>query len=265
MRKLVVSLCLMIAVALLVTGLDATIQQAKAKASEPQYDEALYQAMRWRCIGPFRGGRATAVAGIPGQPYTYYFGVTGGGVWKSEDGGMNWFNVSDGFFKTGSVGAVAVSEWDPNVVYVGMGEAPIRGNVSHGDGVYKSVDAGKTWAHIGLTDTRQISRIRIHPQNPDLVYAAALGHVFGINDERGVFRSKDGGETWEKVLFRSDKAGAIDLVMDPNNPRVLYAALWEAWRTPYSLNSGGPDSGLFARTAVTAGPSSPATLGFPRE
>jgi len=248
MRKLVVSLCLMIAVALLVTGLDATIQQAKAKASEPQYDEALYQAMRWRCIGPFRGGRATAVAGIPGQPYTYYFGVTGGGVWKSEDGGMNWFNVSDGFFKTGSVGAVAVSEWDPNVVYVGMGEAPIRGNVSHGDGVYKSVDAGKTWAHIGLTDTRQISRIRIHPQNPDLVYAAALGHVFGINDERGVFRSKDGGETWEKVLFRSDKAGAIDLVMDPNNPRVLYAALWEAWRTPYSLNSGGPDSGLFKST-----------------
>jgi photosystem II stability/assembly factor-like uncharacterized protein len=234
--------------ALFVPGPDASAQQAKPKAAAAQYDEALYQAMQWRGIGPYRGGRATAVAGIPEQPYTYYFGATGGGVWKSTDGGMNWNNVSDGFFKTGSVGAVAVSEWDPNVVYVGMGEAPIRGNVSHGDGVYKSVDAGKTWAHIGLTDTRQISRIRIHPRDPDLVYVAALGHVFGISDERGVFRSRDGGVTWEKVLFRSDKAGAIDLIMDPHNPRVLYAAVWEAWRTPYGLNSGGPDSGLFKST-----------------
>jgi len=248
MRKLFVSLCLTVVMVLLVTGLDISAQQAKPKAVTAQYDEALYQAMQWRCIGPYRGGRATAVAGIPDQPYTYYFGATGGGVWKSTDGGMNWNNVSDGFFKTGSVGAVAVSEWDPNVVYVGMGEAPIRGNVSHGDGVYKSVDAGKTWTHMGLTDTRQISRIRIHPRDPDLVYVAALGHVFGISDERGVFRSRDGGVTWEKVLFRSDKAGAIDLVMDPHNPRVLYAAIWEAWRTPYGLNSGGPDSGLFKST-----------------
>lgn len=248
MRKLFVSLCLMIAMVLLVTGPHTSAQQAKQKAAAAQYDEALYQAMQWRGIGPYRGGRATAVAGIPEQPYTYYFGATGGGVWKSTDGGMNWKNISDGFFKTGSVGAVAVSEWDPNVVYVGMGEAPIRGNVSHGDGVYKSVDAGKTWTQIGLTDTRQISRIRIHPRDPDLVYVAALGHVFGISDERGVFRSRDGGVTWEKVLFRSDKAGAIDLIMDPHNPRVLYAAIWEAWRTPYGLNSGGPDSGLFKST-----------------
>ncbi|MFA9454801.1 MAG: WD40/YVTN/BNR-like repeat-containing protein, partial [Candidatus Aminicenantaceae bacterium] len=228
--------------------MEISAQQAKSKAATAQYDEALYKAMQWRSIGPYRGGRATAVTGIPDQPYTFYFGATGGGVWKSTDGGMNWNNISDGFFKTGSVGAVAVSEWDPNVIYVGMGEAPIRGNVSHGDGVYKSVDAGKTWTHIGLTNTRQISRIRVHPRDPDLVYVAALGHVFGISDERGVFRSKDGGATWEKVLFRSDKAGAIDLIMDPHNPRVLYAAIWEAWRTPYSLNSGGPDSGLFKST-----------------
>ncbi len=250
MRKLSLTLGLVLIFTLLAPSADLAAQQAKAKskASAPQYDEALYKGLRWRGIGPFRGGRATAVAGIPAQPYTYYFGGTGGGVWKTTDGGMNWSNVSDGFFKTGSVGAVAVSEWDPNVVYVGMGEAPIRGNVSHGDGVYKSVDAGKTWTHIGLTDTRQISRIRIHPRDPDLVYVAALGHVFGISDERGVFRSKDGGATWEKVLFRSDKAGAIDLVMDPHNPRVLYAAIWEAWRTPYGLNSGGQDSGLFKST-----------------
>ncbi|MGB2907914.1 MAG: hypothetical protein WBB73_12480 [Candidatus Aminicenantaceae bacterium] len=245
MRKFSLYLYLLLLVALLVPGVELSAQQAKSKAATAQYDEALYKAMQWRSIGPYRGGRATAVTGIPDQPYTFYFGATGGGVWKSTDGGMNWNNISDGFFKTGSVGAVAVSEWDPNVIYVGMGEAPIRGNVSHGDGVYKSVDAGKTWTHIGLTNTRQISRIRIHPRDSDLVYVAALGHVFGISDERGVFRSKDGGATWEKVLFRSDKAGAIDLIMDPQNPRVLYAAIWEAWRTPYSLNSGGPDSGLF--------------------
>ncbi|MGD9347993.1 MAG: glycosyl hydrolase, partial [Candidatus Aminicenantes bacterium] len=201
--------------------------------------------MKWRSIGPYRGGRVTAVTGISSLPNTYYFGATGGGVWKSEDGGLNWMPVSDGFFHTGSVGAIAVSDWDPNVVYVGMGEAPIRGNVSHGDGVYKSTDAGKTWTHIGLSDTSQISRIRIHPRNPDLVYVAALGHVYGPNDERGVFRSKDGGKTWEKVLFRSNKAGAIDLILDPFNPRVLYAAIWEASRTPYSLASGGKGSGLF--------------------
>lgn len=221
--------------------------QEKDAAAEPavQYDEGLYKALTWRCIGPFRGGRVTAVTGVRGRPLDYYFGSTGGGVWKSEDGGLNWQPVSDGFFKTGSVGAVAVSESDPNIVYVGMGEAPIRGNVSHGDGIYKSSDGGKTWAHSGLTETRQISRIRVHPRDPDLVYVAALGHVFGPNPERGIFRSRDGGSTWEKVLFRDDNTGAIDLILDPNNPRVLYAALWEAGRTPHSLKSGGPGSGLF--------------------
>jgi photosystem II stability/assembly factor-like uncharacterized protein len=204
--------------------------------------------MQWRCIGPYRGGRVTAVAGIPSQPYTYYLGATGGGVWKTEDGGISWEPISDGFFKTGSVGAIAVSESDPNIVYVGMGETPMRGNVSHGDGMYKSNDAGKTWKHIGLNDTSQISRIRIHPQNPDLVYVAALGHVYGPNVERGVFRSQDGGKTWKKVLFRDKKTGAVDLVMDPSNPRIMYAALWEFHRTPYSLSSGGPGGGLFKST-----------------
>jgi len=209
------------------------------------FSPSLYKAMSWRCIGPYRGGRATAVTGIPSQPYTYYFGATGGGVWKSEDGGLNWRPVSDGFFKTGSVGAIAVSEYDPNIVYVGMGEAPIRGNVSHGDGMYKSLDAGKTWKRIGLEDTSQISRVRIHPRNPDIVYVAALGHVYGPNEQRGVFRSQDGGETWEKILYRDDKTGAIDIILDPSNPRIIYAAFWEFFRTPHSLSSGGPGGGIF--------------------
>jgi photosystem II stability/assembly factor-like uncharacterized protein len=222
------------------------VTQAQKQAD--RFDAGLFKAMSWRSIGPYRGGRVTAVAGISTQIHTYYFGATGGGVWKSEDGGLNWNCVSDGFFKTGSVGAIAVSEWDPNVVYVGMGEAPIRGNVSHGDGVYKSTDAGKTWVHVGLTETHQISRIRIHPRNPDLAYAAALGHIYGPNEERGVFRTKDGGKTWEKILYRDNKTGAIDLIFDPLNPRIIYAALWEAGRTPYSLTSGGPGSGLFKST-----------------
>jgi len=212
------------------------------------YDESLYQALKWRSIGPYRGGRVTAAAGVSSQPYIYFLGATGGGVWKTQDGGLSWRNVSDRHFKTGAVGAIAISEWDPNVVYVGMGETQMRGNVSHGDGVYKSENGGKTWAHVGLKDTRHISRIRIHPKNPDLVYIAALGHVYGTNEQRGVFRSKDGGKTWEKILYRDDKTGAVDLIMDPFNPRIIYAALWEFFRTPYSLSSGGPGSGLFKST-----------------
>ncbi len=218
------------------------------KEEQIRFDKSLYGAMEWRCIGPYRGGRVTAVAGISSQPLTYYFGATGGGVWKTEDGGLHWKNVSDGYCKTGSVGAIAVSEWDPNVVYVGMGETPMRGNVSHGDGIYKSTDGGKTWKHIGLSDTRHISRIRIHPRNPDMVYIAALGHVYGPNEERGVFQTKDGGKTWEKILYRDDRTGAVDLILDPFNPRVIYAALWEFYRTPYSLSSGGGGSGLFKST-----------------
>jgi photosystem II stability/assembly factor-like uncharacterized protein len=239
-----------IAFLILILSLFLLSAAADARQEEGRYkvDTSLYQKMRWRSIGPYRGGRVTAVAGVASRPFEYYMGATGGGVWKTADGGLNWFCVSDGYFKTGSVGAIAVSEWDPNVVYVGMGEAPIRGNVSHGDGVYKSEDGGKTWTHIGLEDSRHISRIRIHPKNPALVYAAALGHVYGPNAQRGVFRSADGGATWERILFRSEKAGAIDLAMDPSNPRILYAAIWEAGRTPYSLSSGGPGSGLFKTT-----------------
>jgi len=207
------------------------------------------KVLQWRSIGPFRGGRSTAVAGVASQPMVFYFGGTGGGVWKTTDGGINWEPVSDGsVFGTGSVGAIGLSDSDTNVVYVGMGESPIRGNVSHGDGVYKSTDAGKTWKHIGLEDTRQISRIRVHPKNPDIVYVAAQGHVWGPNADRGIFRSKDGGKTWQKVLFRSDKAGACDLVIDSTNPNVLYAGFWEVYRKPWTLESGGPGSGIFKST-----------------
>jgi len=207
------------------------------------------KTLQWRSIGPYRGGRSTAVTGVASQPMVFYYGATGGGVWKTTDGGINWESVSDGsVFGTGSVGAIALSDSDPNTIYVGMGESAIRGNVSHGDGVYKSTDAGKTWKRIGLEDSRQISRIRVHPKNPDIVYVAAQGHVWGPNEQRGIFRSKDGGKTWEKILYRSDKAGACDLALDPGNPNVLYAGLWEVYRKPWTLESGGPGSGIFKST-----------------
>jgi len=202
------------------------------------------KAMEWREVGPYRGGRSAAVAGVPSQRETYYFGATGGGVWKTENGGVSWENVSDGFFG-GSIGAVAVSEWDPNVVYVGGGEKTVRGNVSPGDGMWKSTDAGDSWRRIGLADSQHISRLRVHPKNPDLVYAAVMGHLFGSNEQRGVYRSRNGGETWDRVLYVSDEVGAVDLVMDPSNPRILYASFWRVLRTPYSLESGGEGSGLF--------------------
>ena len=208
-------------------------------------DASLLQALEWRSVGPFRGGRVLAVAGDPGNLATFYFGCCGGGVWKTTNGGVFWENISDGYFKTGAVGAIAVSEADPNVIYVGMGEACLRGNISHGDGVYKSTDKGKSWTHLGLEDTRHIGRVRIHPKDPDTVYVAAMGHAFGPNEERGVFRSRDGGKNWEKVLYKSENAGAVDLSIDLTNARVLYAAIWEARRLPYDIRSGGPDSGLW--------------------
>ena len=211
-------------------------------------DPALLGSLKWRCIGPYRGGRVVAAAGDPSDPMVFYFGAAGGGVWKTVDGGTYWENVSDGFFNSAAIGAIAVADSDPNVIYAGTGESCIRGNVTHGDGVYRSTDAGKTWAHVGLEDTRHIARIRVHPRDPDLVYVAALGHAFGPNEERGVFRSRDGGATWEKVLYPSENAGAIDLSMDPNNPRVMYAAIWQARREPHTFTSGGPDSGLYRST-----------------
>ncbi len=203
------------------------------------------KALKWRLVGPFRGGRVVAVSGDPVNPQIFYFGSTGGGVWKTYDGGRFWENVSDGFFKRASVGGLAVAPSDPNVIYAGMGESTIRGNVSHGDGVYKSTDAGKTWTHCGLEQTRNIGKLRVHPENPDVVYVAAFGHAHGPNKERGVYRSQDGGQTWDQVLFRSDKAGAIDLSIDATNPRVIYATFWEAFRGPWELVSGGEGSGIF--------------------
>ncbi|HKW77595.1 MAG TPA: glycosyl hydrolase [Candidatus Limnocylindria bacterium] len=205
----------------------------------------LLDKLEWRQAGPFRGGRVGAVAGDPKDRNTFYFGSTGGGVWKTQDAGHYWENMSDGFFKRASVGAIAVAGSDPNVVYVGMGESCIRGNVSHGDGVYRSTDGGKTWAHLGLEKTRNIGKVRVHPGDPDTAYVAALGHAHGANPERGVYRTRDGGKTWKRVLFRNEKAGAIDLSVDANNPRILYATFWEAIRRPWELVSGGPGSGIF--------------------
>ena len=211
-----------------------------------QVDERYYQDMEWRNIGPYRGGRAVAIAGVVSDPLTYYFGSAAGGVYKTTDGGRNWANVSDGYFNTASVGAIAVSTIDENVVYVGMGEHSIRGvTTSHGDGVYKSTDAGKSWHHLGLEKTRSISRIRIHPRDPDIVYVAAQGAPFGPTPERGIYRSMDGGVNWKLVLDVDDTTGASDLAMDPTNPRVLYAAFWDHVRKPWEIRSGGPGSGLY--------------------
>jgi photosystem II stability/assembly factor-like uncharacterized protein/DNA-binding FrmR family transcriptional regulator len=211
------------------------------------YDESWFGSLKYRLVGPFRGGRSATVTGVPGKPLLFYFGSTGGGVWRTTDGGSTWDNISDGFFG-GSIGAVAVSESDPNVIFVGGGEKTVRGNVSHGTGMWKSTDAGKTWKHVGLADSRHIPRVRIHPKNPDIVYAAALGHLYGPNQERGVFRSTDGGATWKRVLFVNDEVGAIDLILDPANPRVLYASMWRVKRMPHTLESGGPGSGLWKST-----------------
>ncbi|HNQ15683.1 MAG TPA: hypothetical protein PKM58_08970, partial [Pyrinomonadaceae bacterium] len=186
-----------------------------------QWKADLAKGLKYRMIGPYRGGRVGAVAGVASQPNVFYFGATGGGVWKTTDGGRTWLPVADDYLKTGSVGAIDVSMSDPNVVYVGMGEETVRGNVSHGDGVYRSDDAGKTWKFIGLGDTRQIGRIRIHPKNPDIAYVAAIGHLWAGNDERGVFKTTDGGKTWKKVLFRNRDTGANDIILDPSNPNVV--------------------------------------------
>jgi len=208
-------------------------------------DPRALDSLRWRSAGPHRGGRVVAVAGHPTVASTFYFGACAGGVWKTTDGGAYWENVSDGFFGTAAVGAIAVSESQPNAIYAGTGEACIRGNVSHGDGVYRSDDGGRTWRNLGLGDTRHIGRVRVHPRDADTVYVAALGHAWGPNRERGVFRSRNGGATWDHVLFKSERAGAVDLSMDPHNPRVLFAAVWQAQRTPWGMTSGGPDSGLY--------------------
>lgn len=252
-QRLLKTIIILFSFFLLLTDLPAQRKKAKKSKTPDEniqtYPEEWYQAMTWRNVGPHRGGRSTAVAGLPHDPFTYYMGTTGGGLWKTTDAGASWKNISDGFFNTGSVGAIAIADDDPNVIVVGMGESPVRGVMtSHGDGVYKSTDAGKTWKHMGLDKVRQISRVRIHPKNPDLIYVAAQGSPYAHTPDRGIYRSQDGGENWEKVLEVSDKAGASDLSMDIHNPRVLYAAFWEHIRHPWKVVSGGPGSGIYKST-----------------
>ncbi|HEY2594623.1 MAG TPA: glycosyl hydrolase, partial [Chloroflexota bacterium] len=208
-------------------------------------DNRLFKSLEWRNIGPHRGGRCVAVAGHPTDPGTFYFGGCAGGVFKTTNGGSHWWNVSDGYFNTAAVGAVAVSDSHPNVVYAGTGEACIRSNVSHGDGVYRSDDGGHSWRNLGLAPTRHISRVAIHPTDPDVVYVSALGHAWGPNPERGIYRSTNGGKSWDLVLHKSERAGAADLTLDSRNPRVLYAAIWQGMRYPHAAESGGPDSGIW--------------------
>ncbi|MBT8209428.1 MAG: glycosyl hydrolase, partial [Eudoraea sp.] len=227
------------ALVLLVAILSLTVGMAQTAAD-------YFAPLKYRNIGPYRGGRSVTATGVVGDPLTYYMGITGGGLWKTQDAGQRWENISDGFFETGSVGAVAVSASHPNVVYCGMGEHAPRGVMSsYGDGVYKSTDSGKTWKKIGLEKTQHIARIIIHPDNPDVVYVAAQGALYGPNPERGIYKTTNGGESWEKVLYVNEGTGASELSMDPTAPDILYAAMWEHQRTPFKVISGGPGSGLY--------------------
>lgn len=226
-----------------------TPAETKTKNSDTTDFNSFFKPVKWRNIGPFRGGRSVTAAGVVGDMSTYYMGTTGGGIWKTDDIGNTWTNISDGYFTTGSVGAISVSESDPNVVYAGMGEHAIRGVMTHhGDGVYKSTDAGKSWKKMGLELTQHISRITIHPKNPDIVFVAVQGALYGSSQERGIYRSQNGGKTWDKVLYVDEKTGCAELSMDMNNPLVLYAAMWEHGRLPWKVISGGPGSGLYKST-----------------
>jgi photosystem II stability/assembly factor-like uncharacterized protein len=221
-----------------------------ATAQPQQFvDEKRFEGLQWRNIGPYRGGRCVTVAGIPNQPLVYYMGTTGGGVWKTEDAGISWKNISDGFFNTSSIGAIAIAPSDPNVLYVGTGEHPVRGVMtSAGDGVYKSVDGGRSWEHIGLKNTRHISAIQIHPKSPNVLFVAAQGALHGSSEERGVYRSTNGGKSWQKVLYINETTGPSSLSIDPSNPRILYAGMWDHQRQPWEIRSGGPGSGLYRST-----------------
>ncbi|MBA3648014.1 MAG: glycosyl hydrolase [Chitinophagales bacterium] len=220
-------------------------QKIKNDNSSGSYSSLFFQGLRWRNIGPWRGGRSLAVCGVINQPNVYYFGAVGGGVWKTTDGGKSWLCISDSAFHSSSVGAIAVAPSDPNIIYAGMGEAEMRGNISFGDGIYKSMDAGKTWKHVGLQKSYAIQNIAIHPQNPDVLYASCMGKIFGSNSERGVYRSQNGGKTWQQILFADDSTGCYDVKFDPANPMIMYASMWQALRTPYSLSSGGKGSALY--------------------
>jgi photosystem II stability/assembly factor-like uncharacterized protein len=226
-------------------GNDAATPSSRSRFA---IDSTILKSLRWRSIGPDRGGRSITISGVKGQPKVGYVGATGGGLWKTTDGGEHWAPVTDYQIHSSSVGAVAVSESNPDIVFIGMGESCIRGNIMAGDGVYKSTDAGKTWTHVGFGDKQTISKIRIHPANPDIVFVAAFGNYSVPSEERGVYKSTDGGKNWRRVLFRDNKTAAIDISIDPHNPDVMYAAMWEAFRTEYTMSSGGPGSGLFKST-----------------
>src|ERR1700730_3792719 len=228
-------------------GLAGSVSADPTAADQPEksaIDEPRDTTMEWRLVGPFSGGRALAVQGVVGEPNVYYFGAVAGGVWKTVDGGQTWVPL---FQKeaVSSIGDIAVAQSDHNVIYVGTGEAAIRGDITFGDGVYKSIDGGKNWKNIGLKDSRHIGALIVHPTNPDVVFVAALGHAFGPNSERGIFKTTDGGRTWRNVLFKDENTGGIDIVFDPHNPNILFAALWQARREPWYFSSGGPGSGFY--------------------
>jgi photosystem II stability/assembly factor-like uncharacterized protein len=228
--------------------LAGTLSEPLAAQQMAAVDTAFFGGLGYRNVGPVRGGRSIAVAGSTSRPHEYYFGATGGGVWKTADGGTTWRAVSDRHFNSSSVGAIGVCEANPDVVYVGMGEVAFRGNIMQGDGVYKTSDGGNTWKHAGLPESQAIGRVRVHPTNCDVAYAAVLGHPYGPNAERGVFKTTDGGATWNRVLFKSERTGAVDLVLDPGNPDVLYAGFWQVQRTPWSMESGGSEGSLYKST-----------------
>ncbi len=236
------------AAVLSVSGWTYAVTSSAAATPRAAIDSTILHMYRWRSIGPDRGGRSIAVSGVRGRPQEGYFGATGGGLWKTINGGESWTPVTDGQLHSASVGAVAVSETNPDIVWIGMGESCIRGNILPGDGVYKSIDAGKTWTHVGFGNSDAIAKIRVHPKNPDVVFVASFGKYGGPSEERGVFKTTDGGKSWRKVLYRDDKTGGVDISIDPNNPDVMYAALWEAYRNEYTMSSGGPGSGLFKST-----------------
>ncbi|HYT67711.1 MAG TPA: hypothetical protein VEL51_14875 [Vicinamibacterales bacterium] len=268
--KIRISLVLPVAALAFAGGLTLDLgasRNTQAPAATSQIDPAMLKGYQWRSIGPTRAGRSIAASGVKGRPKEAYSGQTGGGLWKTVDGGETWLPVTDGQIHSSSVGAVAVSETNPDLVWIGMGEQCIRGNIQPGDGIYKSTDGGKTWTHMGFKESDAISRIRIHPTNPDIVFVADFGRYGIPSDERGVYKTSDGGKTWRKVLFRDNKTGAVDIAIDRNNPNVIYAALWEAYRVEYSMSSGGPGSGLFKSTdggetwkEITRNPGMPAGM-----
>src|SRR5215831_15197578 len=230
----------------LIAGSHSSAQSRDNTTIDPKF----YQDLRWRSIGPARGGRVTAVSGVRTQPAIFYMGTVGGGVWKTANSGISWVPITDGQISTGSIGAIAVSDSNPDVIYIGTGSSAIRSNVIIGKGIYKSVDAGKTWTFVGLKDAGQIGTIRVHPKNPNIAYAAVLGNPFAFGPERGVYRTKDGGRTWQKILFINDETGAVSLAMNWTNPEEIYAGAWRGQRRPWTIISGGParDGGIYKTT-----------------